>query len=484
MSGKHKLLSICGGILAFLFFYFFDPLSLGQGKSQVMAIAVMMLVWWLTEALPMPLVALLPLVMFPMLGIMKISDAAAPYGSPVVFLFLGGFMLGLAIEKWNLHRRIALSIVKITGTGANQIILGFCIATGFLSFWLSNTATTMMMFPIAASVVSLMEAQKIKSGNPKNFGTAIMLCIAYASNICGIGTLISTPPNVVFRGLIQERYGYEVGFLDWMMICMPLAIVLTGLLYIVLIKILPNKMGKSEEAATIINKQLQELGPMRKTEKIVVAIFAGTALSWIFRDQINQLFAFSGLGIKLDDTIIALLGTFALFFAPADLSENKFILEWRDTDKIAWGVLLLFGGGLCLAEALENTGLISLAGNTIAGVAGNNTVLLMVLLTMAAIFLSELMSNVALVTVFVPVVCGVADAMGVNPLIFAIPVTLGASTAFMLPMGTPPNAIVFGTGKIAIRDMVKVGFFLNLISGMMISLFSYLFIEKVMPWIL
>jgi len=477
-----KFLSIFIGIGLFAFFYLVNPLSLEKQASDVLAVAVMMLAWWLTEALPMPLVALLPIVMFPILNVMKIEDTADSYGHPVVFLFLGGFMLGLAIEKWNLHKRIALTIVKITGTSANRIILGFCIATGFLSMWLSNTATTMMMFPIAASVVSLMEVQKTSKGNIKNFSTVMMLCIAYASNIGGIGTLIGTPPNVVFRGIIEKRYGYQVDFLDWMLICTPLAIILTLITYFILIRVYPNKMGSSAASTDLIDQEIKNLGPVSKAEKQVMVIFAVTALLWIFRDLVNDLFAYLHWAIKLDDTIIALLATFALFFTPTDLKKDEFLLEWKDTSKLAWGILLLFGGGLCLADALENVGLITLTGTKIAELAGDSPTMLMLILTIAAIFLSELMSNVALVTVFVPVVAGVADAMGVNPLYFAIPVTLGASCAFMLPMGTPPNAIVFASGKIKMSQMASAGFLLNLVSGLLIALFSYLFINMVMPW--
>lgn len=447
-----------------------------------MSVAVLMLFWWLSEALPMPVVALLPIVLFPLLGIMNIKDTATSYGNPVIFLFLGGFMLGLAIEKWNLHKRIALSIVKLTGTSANKIILGFCISTGFLSMWLSNTATAIMMLPIAASVVSLMELQKIQGANVKNFSTAIMLCIAYAANIGGIATLIGTPPNVVFRGQIETLYGYEVGFLDWMLLCTPLAVILIGATYLVLVKIFPNNMGKSSESAELINHELALLGKISKAEKRVLAIFVGTALLWILRDQLNYLIDKIGYGFKLDDTIIALIGTFFLFATPSSERDKPFVLEWKDTPRLAWGVLLLFGGGLCLASALENSGLIALTGNTIAEKAGDNALLVMVLLTLASIFLTELMSNVALVTVFLPVVCGVANSMGINPLLYAIPVTLGASCAFMLPMGTPPNAIVFGSGKIKISQMASAGFVLNVISSLMIALFAYLFIEALMPW--
>lgn len=480
MKTKLHLFSTLLGIGLFAFFYFVNPFGLEHQAAKVLSVAVLMLVWWLSEALPMPLVALLPLVLFPVLHISSIKEAAVSYGDPVIFLFMGGFMLGLAIEKWNLHKRIALTIVRYTGSSANRIILGFCISTGFLSMWLSNTATAMMMFPIAASAVSLMETQKMDTKASKNFGTAIMLCIAYSANIGGMATLIGTPPNVVFRGQIEKLYGYEVGFMEWMLLCLPLAVLLIAGTYFILTKLFPNGMAKSSETEAFFTEELEKLGPVSKPEKKVMLVFGLTALCWIFREQLNALFAAFELNIKLDDTIIALLGTFLLFILPANKKEG--LLEWKDTPKIAWGVLLLFGGGLSLAAALEKVGIISLTGRLIAERAGDSTLLVMVLLTLAAIFLTEFMSNVALVTVFVPVVCGVAAEMHVSPLYYAIPVTLGASCAFMLPMGTPPNAIVFGTGRIKMAQMASAGFFLNIISGLLIALFSYFLIDLILPW--
>jgi sodium-dependent dicarboxylate transporter 2/3/5 len=309
-----------------------------------------------------------------------------------------------------------------------------------------------------------------------------MLTIAYASNIGGIATLIGTPPNVVMRGLIQEAYGYEVGFLNWMLLCTPLAILLLLIMYFVMVYwIYPNRLGKQSASAELIQSELDKLGPMTRPEKFVLGIFLLTAVLWITREYINDLFIYLHWIVKLDDTIIALFATFLLFFIPVNTKEDKFLLEWPDTSRLAWGILLLFGGGLCLADALEDAGLIRLAGENIAAISGDREVVMLVLLTLFAIFLSELMSNVALVTVFVPVVIGVAEAMHVDPLYFAIPVTLGASTAFMLPMGTPPNAIVFASGKIRVAQMAKIGFVMNMISALLISVFVYFLLRLVMP---
>lgn len=479
-SGKLKLIWMAVGALVFFIFYFFNPFSLPIQASEILAVAMLMLVWWLTDALPMPVVALVPMTLFPLLGLMKIDKVAASYGNPVVFLFMGGFMIGLAMEKWNLHRRIALNIVKRTGSGSNRIILGFIIATAFLSMWLSNTATAMMMFPIALSVITLVENNYKGQGSVKNFSLVLMLCIAYAANVGGIATIIGTPPNVVLSGIMKKQAGIEMDFMEWMLFSFPLAIIILALMYVVLVFLLfPNRIGKEATSARLIEQEMKNLGKMNKGEKIVTVIFVFTALLWIFRTFINQLFDFAGLVIQLDDTLIALIATFLLFFIPVNTREDKFVLEWSDTSKLAWGILLLFGGGLCLADALSEAGLIDQMGNFIASYAGNHDLVLLILLSFLAIFLSELMSNVALVTVFVPVVIGIAESMGVNPLYFAIPVTLGASTAFMLPMGTPPNAIVFASGKIKISQMAKAGFVLNVISGIFISLFSYFFIQLI-----
>jgi sodium-dependent dicarboxylate transporter 2/3/5 len=425
----------------------------------------------------MPAVAIIPLVLFPLLGISKISETAAPYANEVIFLFMGGFMIGLGIEKWNLHKRIALSIVRFTGTGGNRIILGFIIATGFISMWLSNTATTMMMYPIAFSVISVLNAKHASEKQLRNFSICIMLAIAYASNFGGIATVIGTPPNVAYASFMSKRYGYDISFFNWMLVCMPIAIILLVALYVVLIKMYPNRIASSNEMKTHIQDDLQALGPMTTPEKRVLYIFCTTALLWITRDLINK----TGL-LKLDDNMIAVFGALLLFIVPSGNKNgmsNK-LLVWSDTSKMAWGILLLFGGGIALAGALEKVGLIGILGKWLSGFSGTSLIALILVVAILSIFISEVMSNVAQVIVFAPVVTGIAEALHINPFLLGIPMTLAASCASMMPMGTPPNAIVFSSGHIKLKEMIKTGFVMNLISIILIVLFSYYVVPLVL----
>jgi sodium-dependent dicarboxylate transporter 2/3/5 len=471
-----KTLSLFAGIAAALLIYFINPFHVSIAASKVLAIAALMITWWVTEALPMPVVALLPLVFFPVLKIASMEDAAAPYANPAIFLFMGGFMLGLAIEKWNLHRRIALNIIRLTGTSGNKIVLGFILSTGLLSMWLSNTATTMMMFPIALSVIHVMKENNKGSGNMANFSLTIMLAIAYASNIGGVATVIGTPPNVAYVGYIEKKYSYSIDFIRWMLICTPLSIVLLFALYLVMVKwLFPNRIKSDTSTRHLIKEELVQLGPLSVNEKRVMVIFFATAFLWITKDIINAMQPV----IKLNDTIIALLGAVALFICPAANREGDGILEWEDTNKMAWGILLLFGGGISLANGLENAGLMQQLGEWLSQFAGNQFLLVLVI-TIVTMFLSEVMSNVAQVIVFAPVVSSMADAIGMNPLLIGIPMTLAASCAGMLPMGTPPNAIVFASGYIKLREMTRAGFVMNIVSIILIVLFCWFLLPVLM----
>ena len=478
---QYKFLSLFAGVAIALFFYFVNPFSVGQNASIVLSIAVLMITWWVTEAMPMPVVALLPLILFPILHIADIKSVASNYTDPVIFLFMGGFMLGLAIEKWNLHRRIALGIVKITGTSGNRIILGFILATGFISMWISNTATTMMMFPIALSVIHVIK-EGGGTGNHRHFNLSLMLSIAYASNFGGIGTIIGTPPNVAFVGYYEKTYKTNIEFVDWMLLCVPIALLLMITLYLMLTRVLfPNHIRSNDAAKKFIYEEYNGLGRISVPEIRVLIIFSGTALLWIFKDLLNQ----SQDLVKLDDNIIALIGAVSLFIFPSGnfkdpghINETEghdfqgSLLEWGDTKKMAWGILLLFGGGLALASSLEKTGLIKNLGDWLSQFAGGGfTLLLMV--TIISLFISEVMSNIAQVIVFSPVVCSLADAVGMNPLILGIAMTLAASCASMMPMGTPPNAIVFASGHIKIKEMMKAGLVINLVAIVLITLFCW-----------
>lgn len=483
-----KIISLLAGIVISLLIFFINPFGVEYKASIVLAVAALMITWWVTEAMPMPVVGLIPLILFPLLGVAELKAVAVSYGDQIIFLFMGGFMLGLAIEKWNLHRRIALSIVKITGTSGDRIILGFILSTGFISMWISNTATTMMMFPIALSVIYVMKDSSEGKGNLNHFSLALMLSIAYASNFGGIATKIGTPPNSWFAGYYAENYS-SINFMDWIALCMPIAIILLFTLYIVLTKILfRNHIRSGEAARQYINQQYKLLGPLSVSEKRVMIIFITTAVLWITADPINKMQNY----IKLNDTIIALMCAVALFICPSGMPQkignvneknendsSDTLLEWGDTKKMAWGILILFGGGLALAAGLEKAGLIQQLGLWLSHFAGGGFMLLL-MVTVLSVFISEVMSNIAQVMVFAPVVCSLATAVGMNPLQLGIAMTLASSCASMMPMGTPPNAIAFASGHIKLKQMIKAGFVMNIVSIILITLFCWFLLPLLM----
>lgn len=465
----------------FLILLFIPPkFGLKPDAWHVLALALLLLGWWVTEALPLPVTSLVPLVLLPLIGVSQPKEVAPFYGDPIVFLFLGGFMLALSMEKWNLHRRIALTIVNLTGTNANGIILGFMVATAVMSMWISNTATTIMMLPIALSVIGLLTENRLAEGNAEkaagmaNFSKTIMLGIAYAASLGGMATLIGTPPNVVFKAYMLKN-GYQVDFFNWMMVGVPLMVVLVLLTYFVNVKIIfPNHLGKFEGAKELIQGELKMLGKPSVAEKRIFWLFMVTVTLWISSGFINQAIS----GLKLTDEMIAMAAAIALFLIPVDFKKGVFLLDWESTSKLPWGILLLFGGGLALADALYKTGLIDLIGSVFHG-SHINRVLFILALSAATVILSEAMSNVALVVVFLPVVSGIAEAVGITPILLAVPMTLAASCGFMLPMATPPNAIVFGGGHLKVFDMVKSGLWLDIMSILVITLFA----ETIVLWI-
>lgn len=466
------------GPLLFLIFRLLPgPAVISADAWKVLALGVLMLIWWISEAVPIPVTALLPMILLPILGIYDLKTAAAPYANPIVYLFMGGFMLALAMEKWNLHRRIALNIVKITGTNANGIILGFMVATGFMSMWISNTATTIMMLPIALSVIDLLTSQT--SGTPSKgiryFSLSIMLGIAYAANIGGTATIIGTPPNVVFAAFMLETYQIEVTFAKWIVLGLPFAILLITITYFLIVKVIfPNELGNFKEAGPLIARQIEELGKMSVGEKRTLGIFLATAFSWVFRTKLNDWIGW----LDLSDTSIALLATLSLFMVPVNFKGNQFILDWKATEKLPWGILLLFGGGLSLAGALYEVGLVDYVGSFFEG-KDKFGFLIAIGLTAVSLFLTEVISNVALVTIFLPVVGGIAIGLGISPLLICIPVTLAASCAFMLPMSTPPNAIVFASGHLTVTQMAKAGFLINILAILLIAIFN----ETLVSWL-
>ncbi|WP_020527188.1 SLC13 family permease [Flexithrix dorotheae] len=459
-----------GPILFFIFLSIPVIPPLNPESQKVIAIASLMISWWISEAVELPVTALVPIVLLPFTGVLDIKEATAPYSSPIVFLFMGGFVVALGMEKYQLHKRIALNIVSFTGTNANGIILGFMLATAFLSMWISNTATTVMMLPIAVSVISLLSDQTDpESKGLRYFSLAIMLGIAYSANVGGISTLIGTPPNSVFAGFIYESMGFEISFLNWMLMAFPFTTVLLFITYFFLVKILyPNKLGHFSGSAEVIRAEKQKLGVLKAGEKRVLIVFICTAVLWISRSYINPFIPF----VKLTDAGIAMTGALALFLFPINYKTGEFVLEWKDTTKLPWGILILFGGGLTLAAGMEKTGIIDLIGESVADSGHMGNLMVISILITIMLFMTELMSNVALVTILLPVVAGVAKGLDIDPLLVAIPVTMASSCAFMLPMATPPNAIVFASGHIKVSQMVKAGIYLNIISVILLIVLS------------
>ena len=474
-----KRIGIILGPSLFLLLYFLVPTSALNEKSiTVLATGAWMVSWWITEAIPIPITALLPLVIFPITSVAKMSDAAAPYGDPVVFLFMGGFILALGLEKYNLHQRIALSLIKLTGTSGNGIILGFMLATALISMWISNTATAIMMLPIASSVTHLLAKELGKENDPRfqKFATGLMLGIAYSASIGGMGTIIGTPPNVVMVGYMKRIYNLDVPFTDWMLVGVPTMILVLAACYIIITKILyRNQLEAIEGSKALIQNKLKELGPLSREEKRVLIIFSVTCFCWIFRQNINSMI---GKNI-LDDTGIAMAGGVLMFLTPVSWKEMKFLLGWEDMKHMQWGILLLFGGGLALAEGMEQSGLVEMVGDYFKGGNQFTGATLIFALTFISMALTELMSNVALVTIFIPVVFGIAEGFHINPIWLAMPVTFAASCAFMMPISTPPNAILFASGYIKMKEMIKTGILLNLCSLLIIFLISIFVMEKV-----
>lgn len=471
MKIDQQILKIIAVVFIVWVYWFVNPLSFTSEQVFVSAIALLMIAFWTLELLPLPVVALFPILIFPYHDVLSWDSISKAYSNPMIFLFMGGFFLSLAIEKWNLHKRIALNIINFTGTSGNKVILGFIISTGFLSMWLSNTATTMMMFPIALAVIKMVETTpSIDSRSVKNFSFSMMIVIAYASNFGGIATIIGTPPNVAFNSYLQSQNHQEISFFKWMAICTPLAIVILICLYFILVKFMyPNTIKSNPEIVQFIKKEIKSLGKMNKAEISVISIFLFTVILWIFKDLLNVF-----LPIKLDDTRIALTGGLLLFIIRIDKSTA--LLEWEDTKKMSWGILLLFGGGMALANALEKVGLLKLIGEYIQsfGAIGFSSILIMIILI--SIFLSELMSNIAQVIVLAPIIGGIAESMNYSGIQLGLAMTLAASCASMLPMGTPPNAIAFSSGMIEMRSMLKIGFIMNLVCIVLIFLFCrYIF---------
>jgi len=467
-----KKIGLLLGPLGFIFFILFPLGELPPKAEVVLGLAFWMVSWWMTEAVSISVTALLPLVIFPLFDVMSMNEVGANYGSSIVFLFFGGFVLALALEKVNLHKRIALTIIHKTGTTPNRVILGFMLATAFMSMWISNTASTVVMLPIALSVIQLLvKSDGVFTKQEQHFSLSVMLGIAFSANAGGIATVIGTPPNSVLIGLLENEYNMEISFLKWMVIGLPFSALMIAVIYVVLTRwMFPNQGIEFASSNELIAQKLADLGPTTPEEKHVLRIFAITVFLWVFRSLINSIFPTLGLS----DTMISMGCAIALFSIPFQFKAGVFLLKWEDTSKLAWGILILFGGGLALAKGMSATGIVSLITDAIAA-ANLNVLLTATLLILLMLFMTELMSNVALVAVLAPVVAGIALGLEVPILYLLIPVTMASSCAFMLPMATPPNAIVFASGYIKVAQMARVGIFINLIAvAFLVVLFQYI----------
>jgi len=458
------------GPLCFILLLFIGPFEgLSQQGQAVLATTFWIAIWWITECVPIAATALLPIVLFPLSGGMELSTTTAAFGHKYVFLYLGGFLIAIGIEKWNLHKRIAINIISFIGSDVRKVILGFMVATAFLSMWISNTATSVMMLPIGIAIIKeLKDNPATIEDENKIFGKALMLGIAYSASIGGVATLIGTPPNLVLAGVISSTYGYEITFLQWFLFGFPIAVILlffcwlylTRVAYVFNQKEFPG--GRAE-----INRLKRDLGPVSFEERRVAIVFALAAFCWISRSYLIQDFL-----PALDDTIIAISFGLLLFVLPAK-GEQKVLLNWKDTVQLPWGIILLFGGGMALAKAFEVSGLAVWLGELMTTFGGLPLFVLLLLLVTAVNFLTEITSNLATTAMLLPVLAPLALEVGVHPFGLMVGAAVAASCAFMLPVATPPNAVVFGSGYLKIPDMVSRGVILNLFSIVLISVMVY-----------
>ncbi|MBE0645910.1 MAG: SLC13/DASS family transporter [Bacteroidetes bacterium] len=453
------------------------PAGLSAGGQAVLATAALMAVWWITEALPIPVTALLPLVLFPLLGVMPMADTAAPYGHHLVFLFLGGFVLALAVERSGLHRRIALRVILIVGEGPSRLVFGFMLATAVLSMWISNTATVMLMLPIALAVIDQMRGKdESRGGSP--FAVALLLGLAYSASIGGVATLIGTPPNIVLAGVLAKLYpaAPEIGFVEWMMFGLPVAVIFLPICWLLLVRVLPASRLRETERKTnggdALRQALRALGPMQRSERLVLAVFLLTAAGWVFRAPLNigalHLPGLTLLFPEITDATVAMASALLLFLLPG--REGGALFSWNEIQRgIPWGILLLFGGGFALAEGMRQSGVTLYLGSWLVGLEGLPLWLTILLICTLLSFLTELTSNTATATILLPVLGSAAVTLGYNPLLFMVPAALNASFAFMLPVATPPNAIIFSSSFISIRQMAATGFLLNIVGVLLVT---------------
>ena len=467
-----SLFGLILGIFIFFIFFFSDPPEdLSKVAWLTAGVALLMTIWWVTEAIPIYITGIIPLVLFPLLNIFDLKLITSSYSHPLVLLFLGGFIIASAMESCGLHKRIALNILSFSGTSPSKIIGGFMLTTALISMWVSNTASTIMMLPIAASVITIFSNQlKIENNN---FAIPLLLAIAYSASIGGAATLIGTPTNIMLAGILSDNYNFEISFIDWLMVGFPVIVFLLPIVWYFLTKVsFDVSTKKSSSLEKTIFRMKKTIGKTSVAEKIVAIVFSLTAVFWIFRRTINEI-----LNINLNDTSIGLFGALLLFIIP--ISKNSRACNWETANKIPWGVLLLVGGGIALSKAFNTSGLALWIGSFSNYFYGYDVYILILISVALIIFLTELNSNTATVATFIPILIAFSIGINENPLFFVIPATIAASCAFMLPVATPPNAVVFGSGKIQIKDMIRAGFLLNLVSILIVTIISFILVRYV-----
>jgi solute carrier family 13 (sodium-dependent dicarboxylate transporter), member 2/3/5 len=443
----------------------------GAGRATA-ATGVWMAIWWMTEAIPLPATALLPVVLFPLAGVMPASEALKPYASEIVFLFMGGFMIGLAMQRWSLHTRIALGIVRVVGTAPRRLVAGFMLATAALSMWISNTAATVMLLPMGVSVIELLR-RHVDSDDPAalrsltQFGTCLMLGIAFGASIGGLGTLIGSPPNLILANFARAELGRDIGMLDWMMVGLPLVLLLLPLAWLYLTRLAFSlKFEVPPSARAEIRGELGGLGRISRAERMVLVVFLATALAWVLRPQLVQWSGIEGL----TDAVIAMAGALCLFLLPVDVRRRRFLLDWDTAQRLPWGILLLFGGGLSLAAAISVHGVDAWIALSFAGMQGIRPLWVMLAAAALVLLLTSLFSNTAIATTFIPILAAAAVGLGIEPMPVLFAAALAATCAFMLPVSTPPNAIVFASGYISIGQMMRAGAGMSLLALILIVL--------------
>ena len=441
-------------------------LELGAGAAITAGLAVWMAVWWLSEAISIYVTALLPLAILPLTGTRSIADTAAPYAHPLIFLFLGGFILALALERWHLHRRFALFVLRLVGISPRRLVGGFMLASALLSMWITNTATAIVMLPMALSVITLLPASALR----RRFATCLLLGIAYAASIGGIGTIVGTTPNLFTVSFIRSELGYQVSFVQWMAIGVPLVAVLLPITWLLMTRVLlplPERLPGGEIGLDTAP------AAWHRGAVLTLVVFAATAVAWMTLPLLNRL---PGLE-NLTDTGVAIIAAILLFSVPVDIRQRQFLIDWDTAVRVPWGVLLLMGGGLSLAAAISQSGVAELLAQTLSGLRGVPPLAMTLAIVALIVFLTELTSNIATTTALIPIVAALGEALGVEPMKLVIPAAMAASCAFMLPVATPPNAVVFGSRLLSIPQMARVGFWLNFAAIATVTLVSHLAID-------